>query len=91
MKKLISVITSAYNEEGNVEELARQLQQVFDEKQQYDFEVIMVENGSTDDTFLKMLKIHNRDPRFKIVQLSRNFRMDGGSPQACSMPAVMRL
>ncbi len=78
MKKLISVVTSAYNEEGNVEELARQLQQVFDEKQQYDFEVIMVENGSTDDTFLKMLKIHNRDPRFKIVQLSRNFRMDGG-------------
>lgn len=78
MKKKISIITSAYNEEGCIDELSRQLQAVFDENKMYDFEVIVIENGSTDGTYEKLIKIHEKDPRFKIVQLSRNFRMDGG-------------
>jgi dolichol-phosphate mannosyltransferase len=78
MKKSISIVISAYNEEGNVEELARQLQQVFRENDSYDYEVIFVENGSTDATYERLLGVHRADPRFKIVQLSRNFAMDGG-------------
>ena len=77
-KKLISVVIPAYNEEGAVDELCRQLRAVFDENPKYDFEAIVVENGSTDKTFEKLLRIHREDPRFKIVQLARNFRMDGG-------------
>ncbi len=77
-KKLISIVTSAYNEEGNIDELARLLRIVFDNNKKYDFEVILVENGSTDRTFEKMLRLRKGDPRFKILQLSRNFRMDGG-------------
>ena len=69
---------SAYNEEAVVEELSQQLRAVFDQNAQHAFEVIVVENGSTDGTFEKLMKIHAKDPRFKIVQLSRNFRMDGG-------------
>lgn len=78
MKKLISVITSAYNEQGCIAELALQLQAVFDENKTYDFEVIVVDNGSTDSTYEKLITICEKDPRFKVVQLSRNFRMDGG-------------
>src|SRR5665811_2544789 len=44
----------------------------------YDFEVIVVENGSQDDTWYKLNRIRERDARFKILQLARNFRMDGG-------------
>jgi dolichol-phosphate mannosyltransferase len=44
----------------------------------YDFEVIIVENGSFDTTFERLISIHHEDPRFKIVQLSRNFGCDGG-------------
>jgi dolichol-phosphate mannosyltransferase len=44
----------------------------------YEFECVMVENGSEDDTLVKLEQIHNADSRFKILQLSRNFRMDGG-------------
>ena len=77
-KKLISVVIPAFNEEGVVEELCRQLRGVFDENPKYDFEAILVENGSTDQTFEKLLQTHRQDPRFKIVQLARNFRMDGG-------------
>lgn len=78
MTQLISVVVPAFNESACIEELARRLQAQFDALPQYDFEVIVVENGSFDDTFEKLLKIHESDPRFKIVQLARNFRWDGG-------------
>ena len=76
--KTISVVTSAYNEEDSIEELAKRLRAVFDELSAYQFEAIVVENGSVDGTFDKLRRIHQEDPRFKIVRLSRNFRMDGG-------------
>lgn len=78
MKKLISIVIPAYNEEACVDELARRLQGMFDENPGYRFEVIIVENGSIDRTYEKLLAIHAGDARFKILQLARNFRMDGG-------------
>jgi dolichol-phosphate mannosyltransferase len=77
-RKLVSIVTPLYNEEGNVDELARQLTAMFDANPGYDFEVIAVENGSSDGTLEKLKAVHDRDPRFKILQLARNFRMDGG-------------
>lgn len=78
MKKLISVVIPAYNEEEVLDELKRRLQHVMTINKNYDFEVIIVENGSWDSTFEKLLSINEEDPRFKIVQLSRNFGCDGG-------------
>ena len=77
-RKLISIVIPAYNESDCVDELARQLQGVMDAEPDYDFEVIVVENGSEDDTWDKLNRIRERDARFKILQLARNFRMDGG-------------
>ena len=77
-RKLISVIVPAYNEEDCVQELADRLSAVFEKNGSYDFEAIIVENGSTDRTWELLQQIHDVDHRFKIVQLSRNFRMDGG-------------
>lgn len=77
--KKIGLIIPAYNESECVDELARRLTAVFDAESAYDFEAIIVENGSADDTMDKLLAIHNADERFKILQLSRNFGgMDGG-------------
>jgi dolichol-phosphate mannosyltransferase len=78
MKKLISVIIPAYNEEECVDELAARLKELFITESQYDFEAIIVENGSIDTTWEKLQKIAAADSRFKILKLSRNFRMDGG-------------
>jgi len=78
MKKLISIIIPAYNEEECVDELAARLKTLFVTESQYDFEAIIVENGSIDSTWEKLQKIAATDPRFKILKLSRNFRMDGG-------------
>lgn len=77
-RKLISIVVPAYNEEECVEELASRLSAVFDSEPNYDFECVIVENGSVDSTMSKLIAINARDPRFKILQLARNFRMDGG-------------
>jgi len=78
VRKKISIVTSAFNEADCIDELARRLIAVFDQLDTYDFDVIVVENGSSDETFERLQAIHERDPRFRVVQLSRNFRMDGG-------------
>jgi len=77
-KKLISVIIPAYNEEECVDELAHRLQQVMSIEKSYEFEIFIVENGSIDSTWDKLKAISASDSRFKIIKLSRNFRMDGG-------------
>jgi dolichol-phosphate mannosyltransferase len=77
-RKLVSIVVPAYNEEGNIEELARRLRGVFSRECKYDFEVILVENGSQDGTWAKIQTECADDKRFKSVQLSRNFQTDGG-------------
>jgi polyisoprenyl-phosphate glycosyltransferase len=77
-RKLISIVAPAYNEQDNIPELARQLREVFAAKPEYDFEVIIVENGSWDTTWEKLQAECAADPRFKALQLARNFGADGG-------------
>ena len=76
--KSVTVIVPAYNEELCVDELASRLKGVFDSEPDYTWQAIIVENGSTDGTWEKLQTISSRYPQFKILRLSRNFRMDGG-------------
>jgi polyisoprenyl-phosphate glycosyltransferase len=76
--KKVSVVIPAYNEEESIEAMAERLQEVFAANSGYEFEVILIENGSADRTYERMLSIRGKDLRFKILRLSRNFRMDGG-------------
>jgi dolichol-phosphate mannosyltransferase len=78
MKKVISIVIPAFNEADCIDELALRLQGVFELETDYEFECIIVENGSTDKTFSMLMNVHQKDGRFKILQLARNFRMDGG-------------
>ena len=78
MKKNISIIIPAYNEEECVRELFERLVNVFHIEDKYDFETIIIENGSSDQTWKLLEIIAREDQRFKIIKLSRNFRMDGG-------------
>ena len=57
-KKLISIVTPCYNEEGNVVECYERVKQVF-EKQlpDYDYEHIFCDNASTDGTAGEMKKL----------------------------------
>ncbi len=74
MKKLISVISSAFNEEENVEELYKQVKkqmEAFGDK--YDWEQIVIDNSSADGTFAKLKEIASKDKRFKVIENTRNF------------------
>lgn len=76
--KLISIIVPSYNEEECIPELAIRLKKVFEIEKNYSFEVVIVENGSIDDSWNLIQNECLLDKRFKSIQLSRNFRMDGG-------------
>ena len=73
MKK-ISIVSSCYNEELNVEELYERVKaqmELFKDK--YDYEQILVDNCSTDNTALKLRELANKDKRVKVILNSRNF------------------
>ena len=71
MKK-ISVIIPVYNEEAIVGEL---MGRVSDSVKAfpYDFEFILVDDGSADNTLRVLMGIQEKDPRLKILKLSRNW------------------
>lgn len=75
---VISVVAPAYNEEGNIAEFVRRVREVFDGLPDYDFEAIIVENGSQDATWTRLQAERVRDARVKLVRLSRNFGAEGG-------------
>jgi polyisoprenyl-phosphate glycosyltransferase len=76
---LISIAIPAYNESENIDELVRRLQATFQDLSMfYNFEVVVCENGSVDDSWQKLSAHCESDTRFKIVRLVRNFHMEGG-------------
>lgn len=77
-KKLVSIVIPAWNESEVIPELGRRLTELMDAVPKYDFEVVVVENGSVDDSFRLLGELNRQDPRFKVVRLSRNFTADGG-------------
>lgn len=71
MKK-VSIIIPVYNEEAIVSELIDRLQKVTSDFP-YQFEVILVDDGSTDNTLFNLLQIQKADSRLIILKLSRNW------------------
>ncbi|MGC9331197.1 MAG: glycosyltransferase family 2 protein [Bacteroidales bacterium] len=68
----ISVIIPLYNEEDIVNDLHNRVFNAIS-KTGDDFEVIYVDDGSTDNTLPTLLEHHQKDSRFKVLELSRNF------------------
>jgi dolichol-phosphate mannosyltransferase len=69
---LISVVIPVYNESDLIEDLYKAVMSAMT-KFTDNFEVICVNDGSKDDTLLKLQICHQRDKRFKVLNLSRNF------------------
>lgn len=74
MKKKISIVSSAYNEEGNIRELYKQVKKQMEPfADKYDYEQIVLDNASTDGTLNVMRKIAAEDKNFKVIVNARNF------------------
>jgi polyisoprenyl-phosphate glycosyltransferase len=68
---LLSVIVPVLNEEDNVLELVRRLKAALDCG--LPFDIIFVDDGSTDRTWRLLTSLHAEDPRVKSVRLARTF------------------
>ena len=71
--KLISVVTPCFNEEENIEEIYRQVKNVFLELDNYNYEHIFIDNCSQDKTVEILKKIAEKDKNVKIIVNTRNF------------------
>lgn len=71
--KLISIVTPCYNEEENVEDLYRQVKEVFDSLEGYVYEYIFIDNASKDNTVKILKEIAKKDKNVKIIVNVRNF------------------
>ena len=72
-KRLITILTPAYNEEDVLPLLQERLAKLMDENTAYDFEVLVVNDGSKDGTLSLLQDFHKKDTRFNYLNLSRNF------------------
>ncbi len=72
MTRLISIIVPVYNEKENVSVLAQSLQQLFSGLP-YRFNVIFVDDGSSDTTLEEIKKLIQQYPFVKYISFSRNF------------------
>ena len=68
----ISVLIPAYNEKENLEELLNHIHK-FREKEDIDWEFIIIDDGSTDGSFELLKKLHGRYPYIKVIKHRRNF------------------
>ena len=72
-KKLVTILVPAYNEQEVLHLLYDRLEKLMNENTNYDFEVLLVNDGSKDKTFEIMQELREKDKRFCYLNLSRNF------------------
>lgn len=75
-QKLVTIVIPVYNEEKNLGEVYRRVSDVIAKLPSYKFEVLMIDNGSTDQSRLRCLEFATRDPRWKYLRFTRNFGIE---------------
>lgn len=68
----LSIIIPVYNEEGNIEELYQEIKTVLGGLA-LDYEIIMVNDGSKDNSFEVLKRISQSDNNFKVINFGRNY------------------
>ena len=72
MSKKISIITPTFNEEKNIEKLCSEISKEMS-KLNYDYEHIIIDNHSNDQTISILKKIAEKDKKVKVIINTRNF------------------
>ncbi len=72
MKK-VSLLIPAYNEEKVLQLLYKRIKAIIDSLNQYEWEVLFINDGSRDNTLAVLYSIRNQDNRINVLDLSRNY------------------
>ena len=72
MKRLVSLLIPCYNEEESLPLLYDSLRPIMSDDR-YDWELLLVNDGSSDDTIGQFKRMRERDSRVSYIDLSRNF------------------
>lgn len=73
MNKKISIIVSFYNEEKSIEPFINETLVELKKIENIDYEIIFINDCSTDNSLDKLLEFHNNNKKIKIINLSRRF------------------
>lgn len=73
MKQLITVIIPAYNEEDNLAQITKRLEDLATRVKAYNFEFLFINDGSKDKTLELLKQSSTKDKRISYVNFSRNF------------------
>jgi polyisoprenyl-phosphate glycosyltransferase len=69
----LSLVVPVYNESESVDLFIDRVKNVFDNVADIDLNIVFINDGSTDDTLDRLIKLQQENPRLRIVDLSRNF------------------
>jgi glycosyltransferase involved in cell wall biosynthesis len=72
MNPELSIVIPVHNESPNIKELYDELTQVLGQYGR-SYELLIVDDGSTDDTFDQLAALQARDPRLRVIRFRRNF------------------
>lgn len=68
----VSIVIPLYNEEDNVQPLYREIAEVID-AQDLKYEIIFIDDGSSDQTVAKLREVAHNDPRVTLLEFTKNF------------------
>lgn len=71
--KLISASIPAYNEEECLHELYKRVTAVLSKLENYDYEILIINDGSKDKTLEILQELHDKDNHIQYVNLARNY------------------
>ena len=81
-----SIVVPFYNEEENIRPMLERVSKVMDDLSE-NYEIIAIDDGSSDTTFSKLVEGKERYPKLKIIKFRRNFgqtqAMQAGIDHAC--------
>ena len=72
MSKLISIVTPTFNEEGNIEKLCASISKEMS-KTNFDYEHIVIDNSSTDNTIKILKELSKKSKKLKVIINKKNF------------------
>ncbi|MBL7124365.1 MAG: glycosyltransferase family 2 protein [Actinobacteria bacterium] len=68
----LSIVIPIYNERESIEKLYKKLDEALS-RINLKYEVMLIDDGSTDGTFNELLKIHRKNRLYKIIRFRKNF------------------